>query len=135
MNPRNAAVQGPWPEIQQALVRRLEEAVADAIPVIIDGTHARRPWRLHYTQALILTVPVEWIGWWLTTPLPTCLDWAARRDRPVPEAVIRDYHAALGHRQFDPCRPEGFAAIVTLNPAAGEGQPAQLLQRLQKLDR
>jgi predicted kinase len=131
----DAAVQGPWPEIQQALARRLQEAVAAAIPVIIDGTHARRPWRLLYTQALTLPAPVEWIGWWLTTPLPTCLEWAARRDRPVPAAVIRDDHCALPHRQFGPCRPEGFAAIVTLNPAAGEGQPAQLLQRLQKLDR
>jgi hypothetical protein len=60
----DVAVQGPWPEIQQALVRRLQEAVAAAIPVIIDGTHARRAWRLLYTQALTLPAPVEWIGWW-----------------------------------------------------------------------
>jgi predicted kinase len=130
----DAAVQGPWPEIQQALVARLREAVAGAIPVIIDGTHARRPWRLLYTQALPLPVPVEWIGWWLTTPLPICLEWAARRERPVPEAVIRDYHAAIGHRQFGPSRSEGFAAILSLNPAAGEGRTAELQQRLQKLD-
>jgi predicted kinase len=129
----DAAVQGPWLEIQQALVARLREAVAGAIPVIIDGTHARRPWRLLYTQALPLPAPVEWIGWWLTTPLPTCLEWAAKRERPVPEGVIRDYHAAIGHRQFGPSCAEGFAAILRLNPAAGDAQPAELQQRLLKL--
>jgi hypothetical protein len=40
--------------------------------------------------------------------------------------VIKEFHAAIGHRQFGPCRAEGFAAIVTLNPAAGEATPGCL---------
>ncbi len=130
----DAALQGPWDEIRSLLLRRLDEAVAKGRPVIIDATHARRPWRLLYTQVLALPAPVEWIGWWLTTPLPTCLEWASRRERPVPEAVIREFHAAINHRQFGPCRAEGLAALVTLNPAAGEAEPAALQTRLQKLD-
>ena len=130
----DAAVQGPWDEISALLLRRLDEAVAAGRPVIIDATHARRPWRLLYTQHLAYARPVEWIGWWLTTPLPTCLEWALRRERPVPEAVIKEFHAAINHRQFGPCRAEGLAALVSLNPAAGEATPAELQRRLDKLD-
>jgi predicted kinase len=116
----DAAIQGPWDEIRAVLVARLQEAVASGIPVIIDATHARRPWRLLYTQVLQLPQPVEWIGWWLTTPINTCLEWAQQRQRPVPEAVIREFHSAIGHKKFGPSRDEGFATVVTLNPAAGE---------------
>jgi predicted kinase len=130
----DAAVQGPWDEISALLLQRLHEAVEKGRPVIIDATHARRPWRLLYTQHLVYPRPVEWIGWWLTTPLPTCLEWALRRERPVPEAVIKEFHAAINHRQFGPCRPEGLAALVSLNPAAGEATPAELQLRLEKLD-
>ena len=38
----DAAVQGPWVDIQQRLHQRLQEAVAAGIPVIVDATHARR---------------------------------------------------------------------------------------------
>ena len=113
----DAAVQGPWPQIRERLNERLLEAVAADIPVIIDATHARRPWRLSYTQALVLPRPVEWIGWWLITPVETCKEWALSRERMVPEAVITEFAAALGHKQFGPDRSEGFAALVTLNPA------------------
>ncbi|MFM7265389.1 MAG: AAA family ATPase, partial [Cyanobium sp.] len=61
----DAAVQGPWRDIEALLHQRLREAVAAGTPVILDATHARRPWRLVITQALSLPVPVEWIGWWL----------------------------------------------------------------------
>ncbi|MFZ9754158.1 MAG: AAA family ATPase, partial [Cyanobium sp.] len=130
----DAAVQGPWDEIRAVLLKRLEDAVAAGQPVILDATHARRPWRLLYTQLLALPRPVEWIGWWLTTPLDTCLEWASRRERPVPAAVIREFHTAIGHRQFQPSRAEGLAAIVTLDPAAGEATPAALQARLPRLD-
>ena len=130
----DASVQGPWDEISALLLRRLHEAVAAGRPVIIDATHARRPWRLLYTQHLAYARPVEWIGWWLTTPLSTCLEWALRRERPVPPAVIKGFHAAIHHRQFGPSRAEGLAALVSLNPAAGEATPAELQVRLEKLD-
>ena len=60
----DAGVQGPWDEIRTLMLQRLKEAVAAGIPVILDATHARRPWRLLYTQLLELPAPVEWIGWW-----------------------------------------------------------------------
>ena len=131
----DAAVQGPWDEIRTVLLQRLNAAVEAGRPVIIDATHARRPWRLLYTQGLHLPRPVEWIGWWLTTPLEQCKAWALRRERPVPEVVIEEFHASLNNRFFKPDRAEGFAAIVALNPAAGEGSTAADLQhRLAGLD-
>ncbi|MFN5117108.1 MAG: AAA family ATPase [Cyanobacteriota bacterium] len=92
------AVQGPWEEIRAVLLQHLNAAVEAGTPIIIDATHARRPWRLLYTQVLQLPRPVEWVGWWLTTPLAQCKAWALRRDRPVPEAVIEEFHASLNKR-------------------------------------
>ena len=83
----DAAVQGPWVDIQQQLHQRIQEAVAAGIPVIIDATHARRAWRLAITQALPLPATVEWIGWWLYTDLLTSLEWNSRRVRTVPVPV------------------------------------------------
>jgi predicted kinase len=113
----DAAVQGPWLDIQQRLYQRLIEAVAQGRPVIVDATHARRAWRLAITQALPLPRAVEWIGWWLYTPLPTCLEWNARRQRTVPVPVIQEMAAALADPHYGPSRAEGFAAICAVVPS------------------
>ena len=129
------AVQGPWADIQQRLHQRIQESVAAGIPVIVDATHARRPWRLAITQALNLPAPVEWIGWWLTTDLPTSLAWNARRQRPVPVPVIQEMAAALADPHFGPCRAEGFAAICAVAPTHHDDLTAVLQAELAGLDR
>ena len=131
----DAAVQGPWIDIQQRLQQRLIEAVAAGIPVIIDATHARRPWRLALTQALLLPAPVEWIGWWLYTPLPTCLEWNRLRERQVPEAVVQEMAAALADPHFGPSRAEGFAAICAVVPTHHDDLEPLLAAELAALDR
>lgn len=130
----DAAVQGPWRDIQQPLQQRLIEAVEQGIPVIIDATHARRAWRLALTQSLVLPRPVEWIGWWLFTPLPTCLEWNANRQRPVPIPVIQEMAAALADPHFGPCRAEGFAAICSIVPTHQSGLEPVLRAHLEGLD-
>ena len=131
----DAAVQGPWIDIQQRLQQRLIEAVATGIPVIIDATHARRPWRLAITQALLLPAPVEWIGWWLYTSLPTCLEWNRRRERQVPEAVIQEMAAALADPHVGPSRAEGFAALCAVVPSHHDHLEPLLAAELAALDR
>lgn len=122
--------QGPWPEIEAVLHQRIQASVAEGVPVIVDATHARRPWRLAITQALPLPAPVEWIGWWLQTPLATCLNWNQTRQRQVPEPVIREMAAALADPNFGPQRGEGFAAVVPVEPPSPDGLPSLLRDEL-----
>jgi predicted kinase len=112
------ATQGPWHEVQAVLVDRLMQAVESEVPVIVDATHARRPWRLAMTQALELPRQVEWVGWWLTTPLETCQQWNQARPIPVPDTVIEQYHSALQDSSFGPENDEGFAVLNTFDPSA-----------------
>ena len=128
------AVQGPWREIEALLHQRIRDSVAAGIPVIVDSTHARRPWRLAITQALSLPAPVEWIGWWLYTPLATCLQWNQTRKRLVPEPVIREMAAALADPAFGPSRAEGVAAVVAVVPTHGRELEALLRDELARLD-
>jgi len=130
----DAAVQGPWREIEALLHQRIREAVAAGTPVIVDATHARRPWRLAITQALSLPVAVEWIGWWLYTPLSTCLQWNRNRPRLVPEPVMREMAAALADPLFGPSRAEGMAAVVAVVPTHQRELEPLLRDELARLD-
>ena len=131
----DAAVQGPWRDIEVQLHHRIRASVAAGIPVIVDATHARRPWRLAITQALALPAPVEWIGWWLCTPLSTCLQWNQARQRQVPEVVIREMAATLVDPVFGPSRSEGIAALVTVVPSEAQDLGALLGDELARLER
>ena len=130
----DAAVQGPWRDIEGLLHQRIRGLVADGVPVIVDATHARRPWRLAITQALALPTPVEWIGWWLHTSLATCLQWNHTRTRLVPEPVIREMAAALADPVFGPSRAEGFAAVVAVVPTQVRELKPLLRDELARLD-
>ena len=133
----DAAVQGPWSAIEERLHERLIGAVAAGMPVIVDATHAERAWRLAITQHVALPMPVEWIGWWLFTPLGTCLRWNAKREPQVPAPVIRRMAASLADGAFGPGRLEGFAAVVAVEPTQQRqlvpflrGELAQLRRRI-----
>jgi predicted kinase len=130
----DAAVQGPWRDIEALLQQRIRKSVAAGIPVIVDATHARRPWRLAITQALALPAPVEWIGWWLYTPLSTCLQWNHTRKRLVPEPVIREMAAALADPVFGPSRAEGMASVVAVVPTHVRELEPLLRDELARLD-
>ncbi|MEB3255696.1 MAG: AAA family ATPase, partial [Synechococcaceae cyanobacterium] len=130
----DAAVQGPWREIEALLHQRIRESVAAGVAVIVDATHARRSWRLAITQALALPAPVAWIGWWLYTPLGTCLQWNQTRQRPVPEPVIREMAAALADPAFGPSRAEGLAALVAVVPTHQAELAPLLREELARLD-
>ena len=130
----DAGVQGPWRDIEARLQQRIRDAVSAGIPVIVDATHAKRPWRLAITQALVLPEPVEWIGWWLYTDLATCLQWNQTRKRLVPEPVIREMAAALADPQFGPTRAEGLASVVAVVPTHHQELAPFLQGELARLD-
>jgi predicted kinase len=114
---------------------RLKASVAEGMPVIVDATHAKRPWRLAMIQALELPQPVEWIGWWLTTPIETCLAWNRSRQRMVPEPVIHQFTAALADPVFAPDRSEGFSALVDFDPSLQSDLTAGLRDCLKGLEK
>lgn len=117
----DAADQGCWSEIEPLLHQRIKDAVKAERPVIVDATNTQRTWRLAILQGLDLPEPVQWIGWWLTTPLEQCLAWNRQRDRQVDEDVIR--------RQYG-CLPN---AVYELPKALEKKLPADPDQRRQKL--
>ena len=86
---------------------------------MIDATHARRRWRLALINGLTLPIPVRWVGWWLQTPLATCLDWNKTRTRQVPDPVICQLAAALADTDEVPQLTEGFEALFKLDPSTG----------------
>ena len=131
----DAAIQGHWPEVEAWLHESIRQAVGAGQSVLIDATHARRPWRLALTQRLELPAPVEWIGWWLRTPLEVCLAWNKQRPRAVPELVIRQFYAALNTGEFLPDRSEGFSALLDLDPSLGGEELEQIRTELHRLDR
>jgi predicted kinase len=98
----DAAIQGSWDEIESLYHQRIRDSVAEGVPVILDATHCQRPWRLAITQALALPAPVQWIGWWLTTPLEQCLAWNQTRERQAGEEVIRRMHGFLPNATYEP---------------------------------
>jgi predicted kinase len=126
----DAAVQGPWSEIETLFHQRLKDAVAAGQPVILDGTHSQRPWRLAILQVLKLPAPVQWIGWWLTTPLEQCLAWNQQRPRQVPEEVIRRQFAQLLDRSK--IRTSRLVLKEGQNPdfpVGPDGQPNSFIDR------
>jgi predicted kinase len=128
-------IQGHWHEVEERLHAGIQASVAAGRSVLIDATHAQRPWRLALTQRLELDRPVEWIGWWMRTPLQVCLEWNKRRARQVPELVVQQFAAALSDRDFQPSRSEGIAVLVDYDPAAG-GDPAEdLAAEIARLDK
>jgi len=128
-------IQGHWPEVEARLHGAIAASVERGRAVLIDATHARRPWRLAITQGLALPQPVEWVGWWLRTPLEVCLQWNLLRPRQVPELIICQFAAALNDPLFAPDRSEGFAALVEFDPSLEPDHAAGLQAEIVRLDR
>ena len=110
------SIQGPWPALEPVLHQRICSAINQGQSVVIDATHARRRWRLALINGLTLPIPVRWVGWWLQTPLATCLDWNKTRTRQVPDPVISMLRVAIPMR-FP--LTEGFEALFKLDPSTG----------------
>ena len=60
---------GCWAEVEAEIHRQLCLALAGGETVILDACYVKRSFRLAITQALVLPMAVQWVGWWLDTPL------------------------------------------------------------------
>lgn len=126
--------QGCWADIFAQIQDQCHHSIAAGQTLIYDATNAKRPWRYRFLLPLLERYPDHlWIGWHLTTPLETCLQWNQQRDRQVPPDVIQDLHNALQTRS--PLPAEGIATLQTLDPSQTPDLDAVLTTTLPKLQR
>jgi predicted kinase len=113
------SIYGRWAEVEGEIRRQMLQAIAADESVVVEASYTRRCFRLAMTQALELPVTVQWIGWWLDTPLQQCLQWNQQREVALPTPVIRRHCAQLLQAAPIPHRQEGFAYVARLRPDQG----------------
>ncbi|MFM7285967.1 MAG: AAA family ATPase [Cyanobium sp.] len=128
-------VLGRWAEVEGEIQRQLCQALAAGETVILEACYVKRAFRLAITQGLLLPRAVQWVGWWLDTPLAQCLRWNQQRSDPVPEAVIHKHCAQLLQAGPVPHRQEGFAVVVRLQTGQGVPLEALIRRELAELER
>jgi len=110
----DATLQGNWSKVEAEVFSQIKTHLTEGHPVIYDATNAKRPWRIGLLKQLCQYQEVEWLGWYLKTPLKDCLRWNQQRSDTVPEGVIYRMSGAL--KTFPPIAAEGFATVYDLNP-------------------
>ena len=102
------SIQGDWSLIEQKVLAQIWEALSAEQPVIYDATNAKREWRMSLLRQ-VANEKVQWIAWYLKTPIEICKLWNKQRNRQVPEKVIEELFQAL---QEEPSlTSEGFVVI------------------------
>ncbi|WP_235620761.1 AAA family ATPase [Halothece sp. PCC 7418] len=124
-------IQGNWSQVEAQVYAAIDQALQAGIPIIYDATNAKRVWRMGLLQKLRQYADVDWMGWYLKTPLETCLQWNQQRDRQVPESVIEQMSHGL--KQFPPDDGEGFTALHTLKPDTPDSWLQQVNERISQL--
>ena len=79
----NSKTQGEWSEIKLVIEKNIFKYLNQKKFFIFDATNCKRSWRLEITQNSNFSEKVDWIGWWLKTPLEKCIEWNKRRDNIV----------------------------------------------------
>jgi len=102
---------GAWSYIEARIKARLEEADDNGSFVIYDATNYRRGFRNSFLIAASDYAPAHrWTCLIMDTPLEECLERNARRERQVPEFVIKKMSGVL-EREF-PSHDEGFETVI-----------------------
>ncbi|MFP4134118.1 MAG: AAA family ATPase, partial [Halothece sp.] len=126
-------IQGDWSQIDTQVYIAIDQALQAGIPIIYDATNAKRSWRMGLLEQLRQYPNVDWMGWYLKTPLETCLQWNQQRDRNVPESAIKRMSHWL--KQFPPDDGEGFTLLHTLKPDTLDSWRQQVTQKISQLDK
>lgn len=124
-------IQGDWSQVEAEVYREIDAFLQAGTPIIYDATNGRRPWRMGLMEYLRQYEGVSWLGWYLKTPLPTCLEWNQQRDRVVPEDVIRRMDSQL--QEFPPSAAEGFTIVNTLTPNSTSAWVEEIVNVVNKL--
>jgi predicted kinase len=102
------SIQGDWSLIEQQVITQIHDSIKLQKSVIYDATNVKKEWRLSLLQQ-INPQNVDWLAWYLATPLDVCKTWNKKRDRQVPEEVIEALFLSLQTNL--PEQTEGFIAV------------------------
>ncbi|MBD2578299.1 AAA family ATPase [Oscillatoria sp. FACHB-1406] len=106
-------IQGEWQEIEAEMRRQIQTAIDTGKTPIYDATNYKRSHRFTWLQHPEIAA-VDWLAWFLKTPLKICQEWNQKRSRIVPAEVLEAMNRAL--KQFPPVAAEGFAAVYDCTP-------------------
>ncbi|WP_308256709.1 AAA family ATPase [Geminocystis sp. GBBB08] len=126
-------IQGDWQLIEAEIFKQIDNYIQAGKPMIYDATNAQRWWRISLLEKLAQYENVNWIGWYLKTPLNVCLDWNKKRSRQVPDDVITNLYQSL--RNFPPLPAEGFLAVYDIPFKDGKLEVNQFNDQISKLNR
>lgn len=135
----DAAIQGEWHKIETTAINRICTAISLHKNIIYDATNCKRSFRMdfllkvnHQLAELNLIQP-DWIGWYLETPLLTCMEWNQQRQRQVPIYIIEAMYNRL--QEFPPINGEGFAAINKIDVTAPNFSSEQVTKLIANIPR
>ncbi|WGV24280.1 WYL domain-containing protein [Halotia branconii] len=128
----DANIQGDWVEIEKAVICEIVSTLAQGDGVIYDATNAKRVWRMDLLKKLN-GVEVQWMGWYLRTPIATCKLWNQKRDRQVPDIIIENMHKSL--QEFPAVAAEGFAVVKAIDVTGDNFNIQQISTQIQQLNR
>jgi predicted kinase len=126
-------IQGNWQLIETEIFKQIDSYIQAGKPIIYDATNAKRWWRISLLKKLGQYENVNWIGWYLKTPLNFCQQWNKRRSRQVPDDVIIAMNQSL--RQFSPLNAEGFFSVYEILFKQGKLDLNEFNNKLSKLNR
>lgn len=144
----DAKIQGEWSEVEKAAISQivgalaqLTEGIAQGNSVIYDATNAKRVWRMDLLMKLNSSLAslsqhegeVQWMAWYLQTPIATCKLWNQKRTRQVPDIIIENMHKSL--QDFPPIAAEGFAAVKQIDVTSPNFDIQQIPTQIQQLPR
>ncbi|UKO99161.1 WYL domain-containing protein [Nostoc sp. UHCC 0870] len=128
----DANIQGEWTEIEKVATSEIVNTLAQGDGVIYDATNAKRVWRMDLLKKLN-GVDVQWMGWYLQTPIAICKAWNQQRTRQVPDIIIENMHKSL--QEFPPIAAEGFATVKAIDVTSPNFHIQQIQNQIQQLPR
>ncbi len=91
----SAEIQGNWVEIHDEIENQVTAAAEKNRPVILDGTHYRSSFRKEAIE-LLRSYGYEWVeAIVMNTTLATCLARNFKRERNVPDYVVKTMYEKL----------------------------------------
>lgn len=133
------AIQGEWQTIETTVINRICTIFRLGKSVIYDATNYKRCFRMDFLRktdtqlAEWKLTPPDWIGWYLQTPLLTCMKWNEQRQRQVPAEIIESMYNIL--QDFPPVIGEGFATVNKIDVTAPEFSPHQVTKLIADIPR